>query len=171
MTNPSEETQSQLARLSKHYGAVRERLVRPTNAVVSAAAAAELERRVQALASDNAAKARRIAALETELADAGARLIAQAQVLLGQRAGEEAEDGDRPPVEEIVAAVLERFPGVSWEDIISVRRERRLVEPRHACMRAVYDARKDLSLPLIGRIFRRNHVTVLGVVQRRSAEA
>ncbi|MCA1440455.1 chromosomal replication initiator DnaA [Ensifer sp. IC4062] len=169
MTNHSEGTQSQLARLNRHYSAVRERLVRPANAVVSAAAAAELERELQALASDNAAKARRIAALETELADAGARLIAQARALLGQDACEKAEDG--PPVEEIVAAVLERFPGVTWDDIISVRRERRLVEPRHACMRAVYDARKDLSLPLIGRIFRRKHTTVLGVVQRRSADA
>ncbi|MDK1373438.1 MULTISPECIES: helix-turn-helix domain-containing protein [unclassified Sinorhizobium] len=171
MTNHLEGTQSQLARLTQHYSAVRERLVRPANAVVSAAAAAELERRLQALAGDNAAKARRIAALETELADAGARLIAQAQALLGQRPVEAAEDGDRPPVEEIVAVVLERFPGVTWEDIISVRRERRLVEPRHACMRAVYDARKDLSLPLLGRIFHRKHTTVLGVVQRRSADA
>ncbi|MDK1386884.1 helix-turn-helix domain-containing protein [Sinorhizobium sp. 8-89] len=171
MTNHSEGTQSQLARQQRHYGAVRERLMRPANAVVSAAAAAELERRLAALATDNAAKARRIAALETELADAGARLVAQAQALLTGRV-EEAEGGDRrPPVEEIVAAVLEGFPGVTWEDIISVRRERRLVEPRHACMRAVYEARKDLSLPLIGRIFRRNHTTVLGVVQRRSADA
>ncbi|WEX86607.1 chromosomal replication initiator DnaA [Sinorhizobium garamanticum] len=169
MTNHSEGTQSQLMRLTRHYSAVRERLVRPANAVVSAAAAAELERRLQALAGDNAAKARRIAALETELADAGARLIAQAQALLGQRAGEEAEHV--PAVEAIVAAVLERFPGITWEDIISVRRERRLVEPRHACMRAVYDARKDLSLLSIGRIFRRKHTTVLGVVQRRSADA
>ncbi|THK33521.1 chromosomal replication initiator DnaA [Ensifer sp. MPMI2T] len=167
MTNHSEETQSQLTRLNRHYSAVRERLVRPANAVVSAAAAAELERRLQALAGDNAAKARRIAALETELADAGARLIAQAKALRGQRSGE-AED--EQPVEDIVAAVLEDFPGVTWEDIISVRRERRLVEPRHACMRAVYGARKDLSLPSIGRIFRRKHTTVLGVVQRRSAD-
>lgn len=60
--------------------------------------------------------------------------------------------------------MLEDFPGVSWDDIISVRRERRLVKPRHACMRAVYERRRDLSLAGIGRIFHRDHTTVLAVV-------
>ncbi|CCE96341.1 Chromosomal replication initiator protein dnaA [Sinorhizobium fredii HH103] len=131
-------------------------------------AIAELEAQLAELATENAAKARRIATLEADLADAQARLLAQAQVLLsGRRADDDDEaDGDRSSIEEIVAAVLADFPGVTWADIVSVRRDRRLVKPRHACMRAVYEKRRDLSLPRIGRIFHRDHTTVLAAVNR-----
>ncbi|WEX76182.1 chromosomal replication initiator DnaA [Sinorhizobium numidicum] len=162
---------SQLNRQHRHYLAVRERLVHAAAAASRSAAIAELESQVAGLASDNAAKTRRIVALEIDLADAEARLLAQAQALLSGRGADEAEDeqeGDRPPIEEIIATVLADFPGVSWEDIISVRRERRLVEPRHACMRAVYESRRDLSLPRIGRIFSpRPHDGAGGSKERR----
>lgn len=59
---------------------------------------------------------------------------------------------------------------MSWEDVISVRRERRLVKPRHACMRAAYENRGDLSLSRIGRIFRRDHTTVLEAVRKPDVE-
>ncbi len=156
---------SELARQTRHYLAVRERLARPGDAA-GRSAGIELEGQLADLASDNEAKGRWIARLEADLADAGARLLAQARILLGGRdTGASNEDGgDRAPIEEIVAAVLEDFPGVSWDDIISVRRERRLVKPRHACMRAVYERRRDLSLAGIGRIFHRDHTTVLAVV-------
>ncbi|WP_248447138.1 helix-turn-helix domain-containing protein [Sinorhizobium meliloti] len=156
---------SELARQTRHYLAVRERLARPGDAAGRSARIKELEGQLADLASDNEAKGRRIARLEADLADAGARLLAQARILLGGRdTGASNEDGgDRAPIE-IVAAVLEDFPGVSWDDIISVRRERRLVKPRHACMRAVYERRRDLSLAGIGRIFHRDHTTVLAVV-------
>nr|WP_323130829.1 hypothetical protein [Sinorhizobium medicae] len=39
------------------------------------------------------------------------------------------------------------------------------MRPRHACMRAVYEQRRDLSLAGIGRIFHRDHTTVLAAVQ------
>lgn len=157
---------SELARQTRHYRAVRERLARPSEAMGRSARIKELEGQLVDLASDNEAKGRRIARLEADLADAGARLLAQARILLGSRdTGASNEAGrDRAPIEEIVAAVLEDFPGVSWDDIISVRRERRLVKPRHACMRAVYERRRDLSLAGIGRIFHRDHTTVLAVV-------
>ncbi|RVH92751.1 helix-turn-helix domain-containing protein [Sinorhizobium meliloti] len=157
---------SELARQTRHYLAVRERLARPGDAAGRSARIKELEGQLADLASDNEAKGRRIARLEADLADAGARLLAQPRILLGGRdTGASNEDGgDRAPIEEIVAAVLEDFPGVSWDDIISVRRERRLVKPRHACMRAVYERRRDLSLAGIGRIFHRDHTTVLAVV-------
>ncbi|PII38567.1 chromosomal replication initiator protein DnaA [Sinorhizobium meliloti CCBAU 01290] len=156
---------SELARQTRHYLAVRERLARPGDAAGRSARIKELEGQLADLASDNEAKGRRCG-LEADLADAGARLLAQARILLGGRdTGASNEDGgDRAPIEEIVAAVLEDFPGVSWDDIISVRRERRLVKPRHACMRAVYERRRDLSLAGIGRIFHRDHTTVLAVV-------
>lgn len=164
---------SELARQKRHYGAVRERLARSATAGRSVLIA-ELEGQLAELASDNDAKARRIAALEFDLADAEARLLAQAQVLLSSRgdadAAEDVCDRDNPAVEEIVAGVLENFPGVTWEDIISVRRDRWLVKPRHACMRAVYERRSDLSLSRIGRIFRRDHTTVLQVVRKPGAD-
>ncbi|ACP25680.1 hypothetical protein NGR_c19160 [Sinorhizobium fredii NGR234] len=161
-------TSSQLARQHRHYLAVRERLVRSAGNSGRWPAIAELEAQLAELATANATKARRIATLEEDLADAQARLLAQAQMLLsGRRAddGDEA-DCDRSSIEEIVAAVLADFPGVTWADIVSVRRDRQLVKPRHACMRAVYEKRKDLSLPRIGRIFHRDHTTVLAVVNR-----
>ena len=164
----------ELTRQKQHYCAVRERLTRPGETASRLARVKELERQVADLASDNEAKERQIAGLEIDLADAEARLLAQARALLANRAVDIAEDGgngDRRPIEDIVAAVLTDFPGVSWDDIISVRRERPLVKPRHACMRAVYGQRPDLSLARIGRIFHRNHATVLAVVQEVAAES
>ncbi|AFL52860.1 chromosomal replication initiation ATPase DnaA [Sinorhizobium fredii] len=163
-------TNSQLARQHRHYRDVRERLVGAMREAGRSAAIAELEAQVAELAAENVAKTRRIVALEDDLADAEARLLAQAQTLLsGRRAegGDEEPEDDRATIEEIVAAVLVDFPGVTWADVISVRRDRRLVEPRHACMRAVYEKRRDLSLPRIGRIFHRDHTTVLAAVKGR----
>lgn len=158
---------SELARQKRHYGIVRERLTRPGLAARRAARIDELERQLAEFARDSEAKKRQIAKLEIDLADAAARLLAQARILLADREAQapDGEDGDRPSVEEIVGVVLKDFPDVSWDDIISVRRERRLVRPRHACMRAVYEQRRDLSLAGIGRIFHRDHTTVLAAVQ------
>ena len=92
------------------------------------------------------AQARRIAELELALADAEARLLSQARVICGAA---DAAGGDlfgRRPVREIIEDVLGAYPGITWEEIIGVGRERRLVEPRHRCMAAVYEERKDLSL-------------------------
>jgi chromosomal replication initiator protein len=164
---------SELARQKRHYCAVRERLTHAAASVGRSARIERLERQLAELTSDGAAKARRIAALEADLADAEARLLAQAQALLSGRGADVPDDdseGDRPTIEEIVAAVLTDFPGVSWEDVVSVRRERRLVKPRHACMRAVYERRGDLSLSRIGRIFRRDHTTVLEAVRKPDIE-
>jgi hypothetical protein len=118
-------TNSELTRQHRHYRAVRERLVRSAGRGGRSAVMAELEAEVAELASDNATKARRIAALEIDLADAEARLLAQAKALLSGRSTDETDDGpsdDRPSIETIVATVLADFPGVTWDDIISVRR-------------------------------------------------
>lgn len=112
---------------------------------------------------------RRIAELELALADAEARLLSQARVICGAA---DATGGDlfsRRPVREIIEDVLGAYPGITWEEIIGVGRERRLVEPRHRCMAAVYEERKDLSLPALGRIFRRDHTSVLHAVNRQGA--
>lgn len=77
---------SELARQTRHYLAVRERLARPGDAAGRSARIKELEGQLADLASDNEAKGRRIARLEADLADAGARLLAQARILLGEEA-------------------------------------------------------------------------------------
>lgn len=74
-------------------------------------------------------------------------------------------------VSDIVAEVLAGYPGVTWDEIRSHRRMARLAEPRKACMRAVYEQRPDLSSPAIGRIFARDHTSVLYAVGRTTKGA
>lgn len=122
-----------------------------------------------ALSAHVKAQRLRVLQLELALADAEARILSQAQLLCG--AGADGEGGlfSRRPVREIVDEVLLAYPGIGWADVIGVRRERRLVEPRHRCMAAVYDEREDLSLPALGRIFRRDHSSVLHAVNKGRA--
>lgn len=123
-----------------------------------------------ALSAHVKAQRLRVLQLELALADAEARILSQAQLLCG--AGADGEGGlfSRRPVREIVDEVLLAYPGIGWADVIGVRRERRLVEPRHRCMAAVYDEREDLSLPALGRIFRRDHSSVLHAVNKGRAK-
>ncbi|WP_457583580.1 helix-turn-helix domain-containing protein [Ensifer canadensis] len=117
-------------------------------------------------------RAQRLRVLELELAlsDAEARILSQAQLLCGVGAASDGGLFSRRPVREIVEEVLLAYPGIGWGDVIGVRRERRLVEPRHRCMTAVYDEREDLSLPALGRIFRRDHTSVLHAVSKGRAK-
>lgn len=70
----------------------------------------------------------------------------------------------RTPVKRIIADVLVNFPEFTMSEVIGPSRVRRLIEARHACMKAVYSARPDLSLPQIGKLFNRDHTTVLYAV-------
>lgn len=110
---------------------------------------------------------RRLEKLELDLADARARILSQAELMKAIDDGGEGEITDkRRTVPEIVAEVLQHYPGVTWEDVKGIRRTRDLIEPRHACMRAVYNERKDLSLPRLGRIFHRDHSTLIHAVRK-----
>lgn len=180
---------------AQHYAEIRNRIARgepkpPTTAVAKAAADALL---VGELREENAALKRDLARaqnslrfvadrerhhreteamlqrLELDLADARARILSQAEMLQAiDDDGEEPTD-HRRSVPEIVAEVLTRFPGVTWADVKSIRRTRQLVEPRQACIKAVYDERKDLSLPRIGRLFNRDHTTILHAIRKTAA--
>ncbi|WP_104663357.1 helix-turn-helix domain-containing protein [Ensifer adhaerens] len=114
------------------------------------------------------AQASRILELELALADAEARVLSQARLICGATAVANGDLFDRRPVRAIIEEVLGAYPGISFEEIIGVGRERRLVEPRHRCMTAVYDERPDLSLPALGRIFQRDHTSVLHAVNKRA---
>lgn len=109
----------------------------------------------------------RVKRLELDLADAHARILAQAHALSElMPKSENASDDDeasevRRPVPVIIAEVLRDYPGVTFEEIKSVRRTQRLIPPRKACHKAVYDERKDLSSTVLGKIFNREHTSIL----------
>jgi chromosomal replication initiator protein len=116
---------------------------------------------------------RRLEKLELDLADAQARILSQANMM---KALDEKEAGEgivdrRRAVPEIIAEVLKSYPNVSWDDIKGIRRTRDLIAPRHACMRAVYEERKDLSLPRLGRVFHRDHTVILYAVKKGETSA
>lgn len=74
-------------------------------------------------------------------------------------------------INEIIAEVLEDFPGVTVADIKGKRRHVVLVRPRHVAIYEVWRQRKDLSLPVIGRHFGgRDHTTILNSVKKIRAE-
>lgn len=64
----------------------------------------------------------------------------------------------------IILEVLQNYPDVDYDDIVGRRRNTVFMEPRHACMLAVYDQRKDLSTIQMGRIFNRDHTSILNAV-------
>ncbi|MFQ6183635.1 helix-turn-helix domain-containing protein [Sinorhizobium meliloti] len=69
-------------------------------------------------------------------------------------------------VNDIVSDVLKGFPGIGWADIISPRTTKHLRQPRYLCMYEVHMQRPDLSYPQIGRIFHRDHSSVLWAVKK-----
>ncbi|MBX5089365.1 chromosomal replication initiator DnaA [Rhizobium lentis] len=133
------------------------------------ATATAINRTYTGMAERLKASEARVEKLELDLGDARARILSQAAMLKMPVDGDFPEARDhRRSVEAIVCDVLRDFPGVTWEDVKGIRRTRHLVEPRHACMRAVYEERKDLSLPALGRIFGgRDHTTILNAVRKR----
>jgi len=109
----------------------------------------------------------RVKELELSLADAHARILAQAEMLKVQEQSEiDLDDDNQPvvrrPVRIIAEEVLRDYPGITWEDVKGIRRLRNLIKPRKACIRAVFEERKDLSSVKIGQIFGgRDHSTIL----------
>lgn len=53
------------------------------------------------------------------------------------------------------------FHGVSYDDIVGPSRTHKHVAARFDAIRAVHDARPDLSLPQLGRHFARDHTSIL----------
>ena len=68
-------------------------------------------------------------------------------------------------VGQIIKLVVENFPAITAAELLSPRRVQHLVRPRHIAM---YLAKKHLaiSLPVIGRAFRRDHSTILQNIRR-----
>jgi hypothetical protein len=162
-----------LAQRGTCTGTVRAEAPRADAAAAEAgkgALSATLDDLASIVAAEVRGQTRRIAELELALADAEARILSQARLICASTLAADGDLFSRRPVREIVEEVLAHYPGIRWEEIIGVGRERRLVEPRHRCMSAVYEERTDLSLPALGRIFHRDHTSVLHAVNKRDED-
>jgi hypothetical protein len=51
--------------------------------------------------------------------------------------------------------------GVSEEDLLSTRRTHEIARARMLAMRRLYDKGEEWSMPRVGRVFKRDHTTVL----------
>ena len=77
----------------------------------------------------------------------------------------------KTPVKEIIAHVAAIY-GYPVSDILGPRRRKPIVKARHAAMKAVADARPDLSYPQIGKFFGgRDHTTILHAIQKLGGRA
>jgi len=63
----------------------------------------------------------------------------------------------------IIAAAAAEY-SVTVDDILGPRRFGRFLKARHAAMRAVKLARPEMSYPTMGRIFNRDHTTVMNAL-------
>ncbi len=72
----------------------------------------------------------------------------------------------KTPAKKIIAQVA-ALHGLSVREVLSNRRNRPVVEARFDAIKAVADIRPDMSLPQIGRLFGRDHTTILHALRRR----
>jgi len=154
------------AEIHANHKAVRERLMQPQT---STAAMKKLENKIDDLEATVSAQNKVIEALELSRADYEAAMLCQAHMLIDayRQSGLESEKHARRSPRAIIESVLEDFhPDVSFSDVVGPKRSRYLVAARHQCMKAVYNERKDLSFPQIGRIFNRDHTLVLYACDR-----
>lgn len=109
---------------------------------------------------------RRYAAFEEKV-----RTFGLSQTIILDMAGEVVS---KRSLRDICEEVLLRYPSVSLADVRGVRRTREVVAARHACIKAVYDERTDISSPIIGKYFLRDHTVVLyaaGRLTHRKSQA
>jgi len=73
----------------------------------------------------------------------------------------------KPPVRQIIEQVA-TFHGITYDHIVGIRLDRDIVAARHDAIKAVSDARPDLSSPQIGKFFNRDHTTILHALSKTS---
>lgn len=76
---------------------------------------------------------------------------------------------EKRPVKAVVRDVMENWPGITWKQIVGPRRAAHIVGARHACIVAVCRERPDLSFVAVSRIFRKDHSSILYVVNKAHA--
>lgn len=75
----------------------------------------------------------------------------------------------RPGHREIIEHVAHSY-GVTVEAIMSKSRMDKIAEARHAAIRAVANSRPDWSLTMIGKVFGRDHTTILHSLRKTKRE-
>ena len=75
----------------------------------------------------------------------------------------------RRSMKEITLEVLKDFPGIKLDDLLGPKRSKTFVYPRHMAMYKIWMERKDLSYPMIGRFFNRDHTSALFCVRKMRA--
>lgn len=126
----------------------------------------QLEEELIAMRAEKKRLQDKISALEWNISDYQARLLSQANEICSLQGIELTFSPKKKTVGDIISVVLKKYPGITLADLISVRRTKALIEPRHLAMAAVHDQRPDLSLPAIGRIFgNRDHSSVHHAIQ------
>lgn len=71
----------------------------------------------------------------------------------------------KPNAKAIINDVATAY-GYGFADIVGASRSRDIIKVRHAAMRMVVDARPDLSLVAIGKVFNRDHTTILSALRK-----
>lgn len=103
---------------------------------------------------------RKISSLNTQLRDMRSTVNRQAHELKILDLSGTQYDGLASPTV-IIKDVLARFQGVTLADLKGYRRSRRLVEARYRCIAAINKARPSMSLNTLGRIFNRDHSSII----------
>ena len=114
------------------------------------------------------AEARKLFALATAERAEAARILADARIeaeLIRSAAQAEAPAPHAPAIDAILRDVCERH-GVTLSALRGVGRQRELTAARHEAIRLAHAARPELSMAALGRIFRRNHTTILHALRK-----
>lgn len=89
----------------------------------------------------------------------------QAQTIL-RLEGVERIMPNRTPVQDIIENALSDYPGVSFSEVRGRGQHPLIQKARIACVYAVHTLRPDMSFPHIGRVFERDHTTIINTVKR-----
>lgn len=127
---------------------------------------ANLESVFQRTTQDNVKLRDRVRFLEAQLFEAQSRIISQEQRIYALSEMKEAPITGRRSIQDICDEILSDYEDVTWEKIISDRRTRAIIRPRHLCYLAVCAERPDLSIARIARSFRRDHSSILHVLKK-----
>lgn len=70
------------------------------------------------------------------------------------------------PMRALILSIA-REHGLTYADMIGKSRRKHIVQARHEAIWAVRDARPDMSLPQIGRLFHKDHTSILHALRKR----
>ncbi|MCY1741173.1 helix-turn-helix domain-containing protein [Ensifer sp. SL37] len=167
---------SALATQAQHYKAVRDRLFNshPPKKVVAPKPAPQLLLVRDFDAHVNAwrkwVEMKRLLSLSSTSASFPATIDWEQHAALVESKDNADEVMTRRPMKDICLAVLQDFPGVTFEEVRGVHRARNIVAARQACMHAIYTERKDISFPRLANFFgMKDHTGAMYAVRKGAA--